>query len=215
MTDADDAKANADYPLGRQLDMADAAYVYHTLRNLPVYDRRKGQRRVDRTCDDFLYGHRRVVGPPDRRTPADRGKDQRESAAATNVLGQLHQKGDGTPSGLNKETTGDVSGQQSDSLPSSAGSGGRPPVREGGPMSAMTEVDAFPCWMVDYENAEDEPQHAVLSWLNSDPTTELPEVGEILVRQSDARSLETRLIAAQARAERAEAELAALRAKAE
>jgi hypothetical protein len=40
-------------------------------------------------------------------------------------------------------------------------------------------------WTVDYENAEGEPQHAVLSWLSTDPTKELPEVGTELVRRDD------------------------------
>lgn len=42
-------------------------------------------------------------------------------------------------------------------------------------------------WIVEYENAEDEPQHAVLRWLN-DEAKALPEAGTTLVR---ADALET------------------------
>lgn len=41
-------------------------------------------------------------------------------------------------------------------------------------------------WMVDYEHGEGGPQHTVLSWLD-DEASELPEVGEYLIRESDAR----------------------------
>src|SRR5512146_200941 len=44
-------------------------------------------------------------------------------------------------------------------------------------------------WMVDYEHGDGEPQHAVLSWLSTDPTTALPEVGTELVRRSDYEKL--------------------------
>jgi hypothetical protein len=40
-------------------------------------------------------------------------------------------------------------------------------------------------WMVDYENEDGDPQHAVLSWLTPGPTKELPEVGTELVRRRD------------------------------
>lgn len=43
-------------------------------------------------------------------------------------------------------------------------------------------------WMVDYENGDDEPQHAVLSWLD-DEANELPEVGTQLVQLEDADKL--------------------------
>lgn len=42
-------------------------------------------------------------------------------------------------------------------------------------------------WMVDYEHGDDEPQHAVLSWLSPGPTEGLPEVGTELVRLDDHR----------------------------
>jgi Fe-S cluster biosynthesis and repair protein YggX len=54
-------------------------------------------------------------------------------------------------------------------------------------------TDALERWSVDYENAEGEPQHTVLSWLSSDPTKELPEVGEELVRRTDCEAIELRL----------------------
>jgi hypothetical protein len=69
--------------------------------------------------------------------------------------------------------------------------------------------------MVDYEHGDDEPQHAVLSWLSTDPTTALPEVGTELVRCSDYEKLEEELALlrsnldqAQSVIEKLEAELA-------
>lgn len=43
-------------------------------------------------------------------------------------------------------------------------------------------------WMVDYEHGDDEPQHAVLSWLDNE-AKDLPEVGTQLVRKSDYDAL--------------------------
>lgn len=53
-------------------------------------------------------------------------------------------------------------------------------------------INKYERWMVDYEHGEDEPQHAVLSWVTPDdePTKELPEVGTYLVREIDMRVLD-------------------------
>lgn len=43
-------------------------------------------------------------------------------------------------------------------------------------------------WMVDYEHAEGESQHAVLSWLDGE-ASDLPDVGDVLVRLRDVEHL--------------------------
>lgn len=64
-----------------------------------------------------------------------------------------------------------------------------------------TTEDEPEVWTVDYENAESEPQHAVLSWLSDSQTSEangLPEVGTQLVRHTDFLALKSRLDKAEA-----------------
>lgn len=69
---------------------------------------RKGERRLLPHYGRLVRAQRRKVAGT---------KEQREAAAVTKMPGQQHQNGDGTPSGLNKETTGAVSEQHSASLP--------------------------------------------------------------------------------------------------